>query len=121
MARTPYLIGAAPTAVKRVLVDVSADNTIERQPKLIQGLLHRRTHRYLLRFGDGVTLHRQRSGLHVLFVDPHVQRPVTNIVRLAFEAIMSGEPADDASHALARGALETKSLAGIKLQPSALP
>src|SRR5215216_1773516 len=105
MAKSPHLFGAAPTRVKRVLVDVSTKNTVERQPKLVQCLLHCGTDSCLLRFSHGVTLHRQRPDFHMLFVDTHVQCPVADILRLAVKAIMFGEPADDASHTLARRAL----------------
>jgi hypothetical protein len=56
----------------------------------------------------------------MLFVHAHMERPVADIFRLAIEAVVLGEPANDPGHAFARRAFEAKTLAGVKLQPSAL-
>src|SRR5258706_2327063 len=109
-----------PTRGERIFVDVRALDAIEREPKLIQRLLHRSAHGLLLWFAHCITLDSQRSNFHMFFVDAHMQCPVANIFRLAVKTIMLGEPIDDASHALVGGSFETESLTSIQLQPTAL-
>src|SRR5258706_15474759 len=109
-----------PTRGERIFVDVRALDAIEREPKLIQRLLHRSAHGHLLWFAHCITFDRQRSNFHMFFVDAHMQSPVANIFRLAVKTIMLGEPIDDASHALVGGSFETESLTSIQLQPTTL-
>src|SRR5262245_20466489 len=118
--KSPCSLPIAPTHVKRILVDESAFNAVEGQPKLIQGFLHRGADGRLLRFADGVTLHRERADFHVLFVYSHVQRPIPDVLGLGTKTIVLGQTVDDARHSLVRGSFQTESLASEKLQPASL-
>src|SRR6266542_256465 len=117
---SPRLLPVSPARIEWVFVHIRPLDTVEGEPKLVQSFLHRCADRRLLRFAYGISFHRERPYFHVLFVDAHMQRPVADIFGFVLESIMLGQAVDDPRHALISRAFKTKSLAGVKLQPTSL-
>src|ERR1044071_6257580 len=114
------LFAVVPARVQSVLVDIRPLDAIESKPELVESFLHRCTHHRLLGLTDGIAFNRKRPDLHVLFVHAHMECPIANVFGFGIEAVVPRQAVDDPRHALVGGALETKTLTGIKLEPAAL-
>src|SRR3989338_6256988 len=119
-AISPFLSATSPQHIKRIFIHKGPFDSVVGQPELIQGFLNGPTDKILLVIGHGIPLHGERADFHVLFIHPHVKRPVANVFGVAVEAVLFGEAVDDSGHTLARRPFQTKPLAGIQLQPRPL-
>src|SRR3990172_6521141 len=120
MAISPFLSAASPLDIKWIFIHKGPFDSVVGQPELIQWFLNVPTYKILLVIGHGIPFHGERTDFHVLFIHPHVKRPVANVFGVAVKAVMFGEAVDDSGYTLARRPFQTKPLAGIQLEPRPL-